>query len=413
MMKPIFCVILALTVFSCSERTPDVYQWRGDLRTGVYHETNLLRSWPDDGPPEIWTVEGLGNGYGSPTVTEEEIFITGELDSLAWLFCFDLKGSLLWKVQYGKEWARHYPGSRSAPTVVDDLVYTVSGMGILACMKRENGEIVWTKDYVGDLGGVLPMHGFSEAPVIDGGKVFCTPGGPEINVAALNRYTGELLWSCKGAGEVMGYNQGNIIVLPERTLFITFSAYNLLGVDAGTGELLWIHPQDNVPPDKREPGMGDTHSNNIIFEDGIIYYAAGTGNRGVTLKLSEDGAHIEEIWRTPGLDSYMGGFVKLGDYLYGCGTRKKELKSFDAGTGAVIDSLRLGTGAVIAADNMLYYYSWGGELSLIGCDHGKMQKKSGFKMVKGTKEHFSHPVIRDGVLYQRRGEVLMAFAISG
>lgn len=120
-----------------------------------------------------------------------------------------------------------------------------------------------------------------------------------------------------------------------------------------------------------------------------------------------------KVFCTPGLDSYMGGFVKLGDYLYGCGTRKKDLKSFASGTREVIDSLRLGTGTVIAADSMLYYYSWGGELSLIGCDHGKMRKVSGFKIKKGAKEHFSHPVIRNGVLYQRRGDVLMAFDIRG
>jgi len=410
-MKQITLFILSVLIFSCSKPTPQIYQWRGENRTGVYSETNLLQEWPENGPEEIWFAEGIGNGYGSPTITESEIFITGEKDSTAWMFCYGLNGDLIWKKQYGKEWGRHYPGSRSAPTVVDNLVYAFTGMGILTCLERKTGKIVWTRDYLEDLGGMLPMHGFSEATVIEGGKIFCTPGGPENNVAALDRFTGDLLWSNPGKSEVMGYHPGNIIELPDRKIYITFSAYNMLGLDSETGELLWIHAQDNIPPEKRKPGLGDTHSNNIIYENGFIYYAAGTGNRGVKLRLSEDGTQITEVWRTPDLDSYMGGFVKLGNYIFGCGTRKKDLKSFHAETGAVIDSMRAGTGAVIAASNMLYYYNWGGDLSLISCENGKLEKKSSFRINRGTSEHFSHPVIKNGVLYQRRGDALMAFDI--
>jgi outer membrane protein assembly factor BamB len=410
-MKQIILFILTALIFSCSKPEPQIYQWRGDNRTGVYPETKLLKEWPENGPKELWFAEGLGNGYGSPTVTESEIFITGEKDSLAWMFCFGLNGDLIWKQQYGEEWAKHYPGSRSAPTVVDDLVYAGTGMGIISCLKRKTGELVWTKDYVADFEGVLPYHGYSEAPVIFDDKIFCTPGGTENNVIALNRFTGELIWSCKGMGERMGYNPGNLIELPDRKIYITFSAYHLLGIDAETGELLWTHLQDNTPVEDREPGVGDTHSNNGIFENGIIYYAAGDGNRGVKLQLSKDGLQITEIWRTTDLDTYMSGFVKLGDYLYGCGTRKKELKSFHVETGEVVDSLRAGTGAIIAADNMLYYYNWGGELSLISCENGKLTQNSSFKITRGTSEHFSHPVIKNGILYQRRGDALMAFDI--
>jgi outer membrane protein assembly factor BamB len=198
-----------------------------------------------------------------------KLFITGETDSLAWIYCFDLKGALIWKQQYGKEWARHYPGSRSAPTVAGDLVYAETGMGQMACMKRSNGEVVWTRDYIEDFGGILPYHGYSEAPAVDGDQVFCTPGGNEHNVVALNRYTGVVVWSCKGMGERMAYNPGNIIQLPSRKLYVTFSAYNLMGIDTQTGELLWTHPQDNTPVEKREPGIGDTHSNNVVYEMGI------------------------------------------------------------------------------------------------------------------------------------------------
>ncbi|SHJ00040.1 Outer membrane protein assembly factor BamB, contains PQQ-like beta-propeller repeat [Tangfeifania diversioriginum] len=410
-MRKILLLCAVVLLFSCSQQKSKIYQWRGENRTGVFQEENLLNEWPENGPAEIWFAEGIGNGYGSPTVTESELFITGEIDSLAWMFCYDLNGELKWKQSYGKEWAKHYPGSRSAPTVVGNMIYVNSGAGTISCLDRENGTLIWQKDYVEDFNAIFPMHGFSEAPVVSGNKVFCTPGGKEHNVVALDRFSGDVVWSCKGMSERMGYNPGNIIELPNRKIYVTFSAYHMLGIDAETGELLWTQLQDNTPVDKREQGVGDTHSNNVIFEDGFIYYAVGDGNRGVKLQLSEDGSEITEIWRTTDLDTYMGGFVKLGDYIYGCGTRKKDLKSFDAETGQPVDSLKAGTGAIVAADNMLYYYNWRGELSLLSCENGKLQKQSSFKMTRGSKEHFSHPVIKNGVLYQRRGDALMAFDI--
>lgn len=328
------------------------------------------------------------------------------------LFCLELDGELKWKQEVGYEWIKSFRGSRSAPTIVDDLIYLGSGMGDLYCLKRNSGEIVWSKDFTKNFIGQYPFHGHSEAPVVDSEKVFWTPDGKEHNVVALNRFTGNLIWSCKGHGEYSGYNQTNLIELPSRKIFITFSAYNLMGINAETGELLWSHAQDNTPIEKRVIGIGDTHSNGVIFENGFIYYAAGDGNCGVKLNLSEDGTEIYEVWRNKGFDSFMGGIVKIDNHLYGCGTTKKELKSINATTGVLTDSLKVGSGAIIAADKMLYYYNQRGQLSLVSYNNGKIKQESVFQITRGTKEHFSHPVIKNGVLYQRHGNVLMAFDIQ-
>ncbi|MCK4880778.1 MAG: PQQ-binding-like beta-propeller repeat protein, partial [Bacteroidales bacterium] len=192
----------------------------------------------------------------------------------------------------------------------------------------------------------------------------------------------------------------------------TFSAYHLMGLDAETGELLWWQEQESYPPEKRSLGYGDTHPNAVMYGDGSIYYAAGDGNGGVRLDLSEDGSEITEVWRNPGFDSFMGGIVKIGNFLYTSGTSTQYFKSIDATTGVLTDSLKIGHGAVIAADEMLYYYNQRGQMKLIGYDEGKLKEISSFKITKGTSHHFSHPVIHNGVLFQRRGEALMAYDIS-
>jgi outer membrane protein assembly factor BamB len=405
----IFCaLIILLTAASVPTK---IYEWRGKDREGIYYESNLLKEWPAEGPKKLWSVTGIGNGFVSPVFTEENFYISGEIDSTEVLFCFNLKGEKQWQTNLGKAWMRSFPGSRSAPTVVDDLIYVGTGVGNLFCVNRANGKIVWSKNLATDFGGVLPLHGHSESALIDEEKVFWNAGGKINNVVALNRFNGKLIWTNKGFGEISAYNSAKLIVLPSRKIMVTFSAYHMMGFDTRTGNLLWSHEQDNYPLDKRLPGYGDTHSNTVIYENGSIYYVAGDGNCAVKLNLSADGTKITEVWRNKGFDSFMGGVVKIGDFMYASGTVKTELRAINTTSGVLTDSLKIGSGAIISADNMLYYYTQKGDMDLLKFNQGKVEKVSSFKIKEGNLQHFSHPVINKGTLYQRHGNVLMAFDI--
>lgn len=408
----IFTAVLLFMNIQSFGQSSKIYEWRGIGREGIYYEKDLLKSWPEEGPRRVWEYEGIGNGYGSPVFTNDNMYIMGEADSLAWLFAFSRDGRLLWKKDFGREWVRNYNGSRCAPTIAGDLVYVTSGTGNIYCFNRYSGEKKWSLGMVDDLHGQFPLFGYSEALAVDGDRVFCTPGGRDTNVVALDRFTGSILWINKGHGERPGYNQPKIIRLKNRNVLVTFTAYEMMGLDTGTGELLWVHEQDNVPVAERKPGNGDTHSNTVLYEDGCIYYAAGDGNGGVKLELAPDGSYIKEVWRNKEFDSFMGGIVKIGDYLYGCGTAKPSFRSIDARTGELGKVLNINSGAVIAADGMLYYYNFRGEVMLINADPLNMDVVSKFRITRGEKEFFSHPVINDGKLYVRHGNVLQAFDIK-
>ena len=73
---------------------------------------------------------------------------------------------------------------------------------------------------------------------------------------------------------------------------------------------------------------------------------------------------------------------------------------------------RLNKGGIIYADNMLYCYSDNGNVNLIRLNGTNMEIVSKFKCDKGTKEHFAHPVIKNGVLYLRHGRALIAYNIK-
>ncbi len=398
-------------IFPLISISQNTSQWRGSERHGIYPDKELLESWPAEGPALVRTYTEIGNGYGSPTITDTMLFITGEIDSTAYLLAYDPEGNLLWKSDFGQEWIVNYQGSRCAPTVVDNLVYVTSGLGALACFEAKTGKKIWSTELVKNLHGASPLFGYAEAPLVHGNLVFATPGGPDTNVVALDRFTGKVRWVCKGNGEVPGYNSPILINLPTRDIVALFTAYSFLGIDTRTGKLLWSHDQVNTPANERKSGNGDTHSNSAWYEDGFIYYIAGDGNGAVKLELSADGSTIRQVWRNKGIDNYMGGFVIRNGQVYTCTSSGKSLVSLDTKTGEITNTLKIGTGSLIWADEKIFYYTQGGKIYLV--DPAKMEARSSFAIVKGTKEHFSHPVIHKGVLYVRHGNVMMAYDIAG
>src|SRR5262249_62177322 len=116
-------------------------------------------------------------------------------------------------------------GPRCTPTVDGDRVYALSRQGELVCLGVEKGDIKWRKSYKGkELGGRM-MSGwdYSESPLVDGDKLICTPGGDSAALAALNKYSGEVIWRApvkdaggSGYASVVGNQAGGL--RPDVTL---------------------------------------------------------------------------------------------------------------------------------------------------------------------------------------------------
>ena len=400
-----YCYLLYMTlilIISPNGNAQEVLQWRGADRSGNYPGTNLLKSWPEGGPSLLWEFDGLGNGYSSPVITSKNIFICGEVDTVEYLFSLDRSGKYLWKSEIGREWMLNYPGSRSTPTVVDDLIYVSTGLGKVACLEVQTGREKWSVDMIKDFHAKNITFGFSEALFVDGDKVFCTPGNTDTNVVALDRFTGKILWICPAVGERASYCSPLLIRLPQRNILVTFTGHALLGIDTKDGKLLWSHKQDSE---------GDVHVNTPLFENGHIYYVTGDGNGTVKLKLSDDGTAISEIWRNKESDNTMGAFIKKGDFIYSSSYGRRNYYSQETTTGKIVDSLKFDRGTINYSDGMLYLYNEKGQVGLVKPDGPKMELISSFKLTRGTKAHFSHPVFNDGIMYIRHGKSLMAYDI--
>ncbi|MEA3461515.1 MAG: PQQ-binding-like beta-propeller repeat protein, partial [Bacteroidota bacterium] len=329
----------------------------------------------------------------------------------SYLFALDLEGRLLWKSRNGKEFlgegfSSTYPGARSTPTVYVDLVYTSSGQGQIGCFKSANGKKLWSVNITEDLDGILGYFGYSESVGVDKEHVYCYPGGPSTNLAALDRFTGKISWTQSALKDTFAYGSPVLIELPERQILMTTSRHHLITVDRSNGDLLASYKLEGFEYDGE-------HCNTPVYDDGLIYYVANDvpGQGAVKLKLSENGKSIQEIWRNNEVMNNFGGLVAVNGHLFTT-IKGNKLVALDLENGSVVDTLKVATGSIIFTDNKFIIYGNNGAVNLVNYDQDQLEPAGQFKVREGTGHHFSHPVVADGVMYIRHGDALMAYRIK-
>jgi outer membrane protein assembly factor BamB len=403
-MKQLLLLLCLSALYPYHATTQTSAQWRGPDRDGKYAGNNLLKSWPDAGPALQWHYEGLGEGHSSAAVTEDRVYTAGIIDGIGYLFCFDLTGKLIWKIPYGEEWVESYPGVRSTPLIYDGKVYLYSGLGKLVCRRADNGDFIWSREILKDYMAPNIKWGVTENLLIAGNKLFCTVGGTDANVIALEPGTGKLIWKSSGKGETSAYGSPAIIRLANKSILVTQTASSILGIDTDTGKLLWSHDQ---------PNKYSVHANTPLYHDGYLYCVSGYGQGGVMLKVAEDGNSVKEVWRNTSIDNRMGGVVLVNGKIFGSDDLGKAWHCVDWKTGTTMYSEKItGRGNIIYADGMLYLYGDNGEIVLAEPLANSFRKVSAFKVPYGADQHWAHLVIGHGRLFVRHGTSLMAFDIT-
>lgn len=351
-------------------------------------------------PEPLLKITGLGNGYSSPAFTENHIYLTGEVDSLGYLSAYDWEGQVIWRKCYGPEWTKSYKGTRAAPVVDEQQIYVCTGLGDLICFDAQTGEPLWQVNMVEDLGGKNVTYGYSMPVLIDGEILFCAPGGAVHNVVALDKNSGRLLWSSPGTGETAGYGKPLLIAQGGMKILMTFSEFTFMGINAANGEVLWTFGLNF---------KGELPCNSPVYDEGIIYIAAGPGNGAVALRLSSDGRSIRELWRNMAFDTAFGGFVQWNDYLAGSSDSRRTFVLLDKRTGSIRSEIRFGRSATIRQGNILIAYNQRGQLGLFAIENGKLRLSQEFRITEGTGEHFGLPVLYMDRLLIRHGSTLLGF----
>jgi outer membrane protein assembly factor BamB len=386
-------------------------QWRGSDRTNVSKETGLLPDWPKEGPPLVWQIDFVGEGYSTPTVAGGRIFLMGNRgQSECVLALSEADGGLVWEAAVGpiRSGGGNYGGPRCSPTVDGDSVYALGLNGDLLSLEITTGRERWRKDLAKDFGGSIGNWGYSESPLIDGDKIVCTPGGKNATLLALDKKNGSVIWKCQvggnTGGEAAGYASMIGVEVNGAREYVQFLSGGVVGVD-GNGKYLWRY---------NNPSCGTANCSTPLFYDGAVFAASnyGTGGGLARISVADDKVTANEVYFTKHMKNHHGGMVLVDGHIYGADDTL--LTCLEWKTGNVKWAERkAGKGSIAAADGRLYFRNEGGPMLLVEANPEKYVEHGRFEQPqKSTWAAWPYPVIANGKLYLRDQQFLFCYDVK-
>ncbi len=401
-MKRIILVGLGLVAITSHLATAEDWpQWRGPNRDGTSKETGLLKEWPEGGPKLLWAVSNVGDGYATPAVVGEHIYLVGnegmDDESLHALSVAD--GKRIWSAKLGKvgpnDQNMNYPGGRSTPAIDGELIYVLGSDGDMSCVGKD-GKVRWQKNLRSEFGGKPGKWAYSESPLVDGDLVICTPGGAQATIVAFNKKSGDVVWKSAAGDDEAAYSSPVVAEIGGKRQYVQFLQKGLVGVDAKNGKLLWRW-------DKPAQGSPANIPTPVVWGD-YIFTGSNRGGGGVIqIKAQDDAFKVEERFFDKKVPVGIGGAVRVGEHLYGAG---QSMLCLEFKTGKLLWEQRsLPAPAVCVADERIYLHGDNGDVALLEVNPTAYVEKGRFtppdQPNRGRSKAWTHPVVANGRLYIR------------
>lgn len=412
------CVTLAAA--AAGLRAADWPQWRGPNRDGVSQETGLLKEWPKEGPKLLWQVNDAGAGYSTPAVVGDRLYLLGnkgmEDEFVQARAVAD--GKVAWTTRVGNvgnpKQKPAYPAARSTPTVDGDLLYAIGSDGDLACLETAGGKVRWQKNLRTDFGGKPGIWAYSESPLVDAGRLICTPGGSDATLVALDKKSGDVVWkSVVPGGDEAGY--ASVVAVDAAgggRQYVQFLQKGVVGVDAATGKFLWRFDKtaQNSPANIPTPVVKAGAAAGEL----LVYTGTGLGGGGLARAKGGETA-AESVYFDRKLPTAIGGSVLVGDHLYG--TSSAGLICVEFATGKVKWQDRsIGAAAVCYAEGRLYLHGENGEAALVDAAPDAYHERGRFappnQPDRGQSKAWAYPVVANGRLYVRDAGAVWCYDVK-
>ncbi len=401
-------LIVAVLVFATISGAiaADWPQWRGPQRDGLSAETGLLKTWPQAGPKQLWSVTNLGQGFGSISIKGDRLFVQGSSSSASVLFCLNgSDGKTIWQAALGRKLDEgRGNGPRGTPTVDLDRVYVLTENGDLVCLQIRDGAPVWRRNILKEFGGENPHWLISESPLIDGNRLIVTPGGSNAGIVALDKMTGQTLWQSKGMSDPAHYASCIAADVGGVRTIMGFTSRAAVGLRASDGSLMWSY---------KPVANGTANIATPVFADNKVFYTSGYGTGAALLGLKAEGGTVkaQEIYFTKDLQNHHGGVVLVNGYIYGFSNSILTCLEFATGKKAWADR-SVGKGAVTFADGNLYLLSENNVVGLAEATPTGYSEKGRFTIPDQGWPSWAHPVVSDGRLYLRNQAWLASYDVK-
>lgn len=288
--------------------------WLGPERDGNVADFAAPDPWPER-LEKVWSVD-VGEGYGSPVVSEDSIYIhsrEGE-DEVLWKLALGT-GEPRWRQSYevsftiGAGGEFHGKGPKASPYLHDGRVYTMSIAGALSAWDAETGDLLWRRDARQWVDQAHPYWGATTSPIASGKLTFIHFGGCDDGaLLALDAISGDEVWRLND--DPASYSSPLIKDFAGARQLIEWNHDRIVSFDSESGIELWSYDFPHLGENQNMPTPQ--------FSGGRIFF--GGENRGlhcIEPQWAEGGWSVKRVWSRRRLPLDMATAIVHGDRLFG------------------------------------------------------------------------------------------------
>ena len=254
-MKRFFTLASLITALSFPAFADNWPQWRGPDGISIAKPG----SYPTEFSPSknlFWKVKLPGKGSSTPTVWENQIFVTSGNDGQDGIQSYDWSGKLLWEKTLGKERpGKHKNGSGSNPSPITDgkNVYVYYKSGTVASLTVD-GKLNWATNLQQKFGEDTLWWDLGTSPVFAGGNiVIAVMQEGDSYIVALEPESGDVAWKVDRTFKVQketgqSYTTPYVTEIDGKETMVIWGADRLTGHDPANGKTIWtcggFNPED-------------------------------------------------------------------------------------------------------------------------------------------------------------------------
>ncbi len=325
---------LAVLLVSAEMARAQWTQWGGPNGDFTIKTSGLADSWPEGGPKQLWHRE-LGDGYATILVDDGALYTMYRTDEDEFAVALDAStGKTIWEHKspspFTKLMAEFGPGPHTTPLIVGNRFYTIGTNALMHCFDKKSGRVLWEKDLVKEFDAPVPGRGYGASPIAykntvivlvdrereddegesDGDKTD-SPSEEKVveqSLVALDGANGYVIW--KSQDFPISYASPILIDFKGEEQLVVLMQKEIIGVNPGTGELLWHH----------ETGPDGANLMTPVFNgDDLIFFSSAYDSGSRVIKLTKKGGKTvtEKVWYSRKMRLHHANPVRLGDYVYG------------------------------------------------------------------------------------------------
>lgn len=380
-------------------------EFRGPTRDGIADVNYLPLQWSDT-TNVAWRVPLLGEGWSSPVVVNERLYLTAAVpvddpssgDFQLTALCLDAAtGKTLWQTNLFAQQADaapkiHSKNSHASPTpiVAGQRLYVHFGHMGTACLDL-SGKVLWKNDSI----RYSPVHGNGGSPILVGDcLIFSCDGAREPFVVALETSSGKQRWKTPRPNDPpkkFAFSTPQLIEVAGKPQVVIPGAGCVCAYDPATGEELWHVDHEGYSVIPRP-----------IFAHGLVFVSTSY-DRASVMAIRPDGrgdvtdTHV--AWTIKKAAPHTPSLMVVGDELYMV-SDGGVASCLDAKSGDEVWQQRLGgnySASPVFAAGRIYFQDEDGTCHVIAAAR-TFEKLAENKLPERTLASYA---IDEGVIYLR------------